>query len=157
MAMRDSELCAVIDRESRAAIGVDDVFASDRVKAMEFYRGEAKGELAPPSVQGRSKVVSKDLMDTVEWAMPGLMEALCGDDIVRFEPDAERDEKGADDATKYATHLIYERNNGFTTLHDAIKSCLITRIGVVKVYCDKSSVEKEEKYRAVSEAEIAAL
>lgn len=49
MPMRDSELCAVIDRESRAAIGVDDVFANDRRKAMEFYMGEAKGELAPPA------------------------------------------------------------------------------------------------------------
>src|SRR3546814_3838552 len=82
---------------------------------MEFYLGEAKGELAPPEVDGRSKVVSKDLMDTVEWAMPGLMEALTGDDIVAFEPDNEQDEQGADDATKYVSHLIFERNNGFTT------------------------------------------
>lgn len=48
MTMRDSELCALIDRESRQAIGVDDVFATDRGRAMEFYMGEAKGELAPP-------------------------------------------------------------------------------------------------------------
>lgn len=54
--------------------------------------GEAKGELAPPSVPGRSRVVSKDLMDTVEWAMPGLMEALSGEDIIAFEPDNEADE-----------------------------------------------------------------
>jgi hypothetical protein len=133
MAMRDHELVALIDREARAAIGVDDTFAADRARAMEFYMGEAKGELAPPAVQGRSKVVSKDLMDTVEWAMPGLMEALCGDEIVTFEPDSEADEKGTDDATKYVSHLIYERNPGFTTLHDAIKSCLIARMGVVKV------------------------
>ena len=36
-------------------------------------------------------------MDTVEWAMPGLMEALTGDDIVAFEPDSESDEQGAED------------------------------------------------------------
>lgn len=48
MAMRDSELCSLIDRESRQAIGVDDAFATDRGRAMEFYMGEAKGELAPP-------------------------------------------------------------------------------------------------------------
>lgn len=51
--------------------------------------GEARGELAPPDVEGRSRIVSKDLLDTVEWAMPGLMEALTGDDIVCFEPDSE--------------------------------------------------------------------
>lgn len=92
MTMRDSELVALIDREARQAIGVEDAFANDRMRAMEFYRGEAKGELSPPSVPGRSKVVSKDLMDTVEWAMPGLMDALCGEDIVCFEPDNEQDE-----------------------------------------------------------------
>lgn len=86
--------------------------------------------------------------------MPGLMEALSGDEIVTFEPDSEADEKGTDDATKYVNHLIYERNDGFVTLHDAIKSCLITRMGVVKVYCDKSSVDKEEKYRALSPEQV---
>src|SRR3546814_13640976 len=85
------------------------------------------------------------------------MEALTGDDIVAFEPDNEQDEQGADDATKYVSHLIFERNNGFTTLYDAIKSCLIARMGVVKVYCDKSSVEKEETYQGVSLMELQAL
>lgn len=96
-------------------------------------------------------------MDTVEWAMPGLMEALCGDDVVSFAPDMESEEKATDDATRYVNHLLFERNEGFVTLHDAIKSCLITRVGWTKVYCDKSSVEQEEKYQGVSEAEIAAL
>lgn len=48
--MRDGELCALIDREARDAIGVDDYFAADRERAMEFYLGEAKGELSPPAV-----------------------------------------------------------------------------------------------------------
>lgn len=152
--MRDAELCALIDRERRNSIGVDDLFAQDRERAMEFYLGEAKGELSPPEVSGRSRVVSKDLMDTVEWAMPGLMEALTGAGVVAFAPDGPEDEKGADDATRYVEHVIYERNNGFTVLHDAIKSCLISRMGVVKVYCDKSFVQKQERYQGVSLIEV---
>src|SRR3546814_19077535 len=42
-------------------------------------------------------------------------------------------------------------------MYDAIKSCLIARMGVVKVYCDKSSVEKEETYQGVSLMELQAL
>lgn len=53
--------------------------------------------------------------------------------------------------------MIYERNNGFITLHDAIKSCLISRMGVVKATCDKSSVDKEERYKGVSLIELQAL
>jgi hypothetical protein len=94
-------------------------------------------------------------MDTVEWAMPGIMEALTGaDDVVKFKAKRQGDEKGADDATSYANYIVYQENDGFITLHDAIKSCLITRMGVVKVYCDKSWEEKEERYIGVSALEL---
>ena len=104
MTMTDAEIAALIDRECRQSIGVDDMYSADRVRAMSYYMGEAKFELAPPEVDGRSKVVSQDLKDTVEWAMPGLMEALCGDDVVSFQPDDEGEEQGAEDATRYVTH-----------------------------------------------------
>lgn len=97
-------------------------------------------------------------MDTVEWAMPGIMEAVYGpEDIVSFKAKRPGDEKKASDATKYANYIVNEENEGFTTLHDAIKSCLIARMGVVKVYCDKSSADKEERYKGVSVIELEAL
>lgn len=71
--MSERELGTLIDRESRNSIGVEDFYARDREKALYFYMGEPKGELAPPAVDGRSRVVTKTLMDTVEWAMPCLM------------------------------------------------------------------------------------
>jgi len=118
---------------------------------MEFYLGEARGELSPPEVQGRSKVVSKDLMDTVEWAMPSLMRMFASaDDICRFEPESPEDEQRCDDATQYIGYLIHRKNNGFTVLHDAIKSALITRMGVIKVWCDKSFDERTERYQGLS-------
>lgn len=89
--------------------------------------------------------------------MPGLMEALTGDDIVAFEPDNEEDEKGAEDATRYVNHLLFERNPGFVTLHDAIKSCLIARMGVTMTYCEDVTEDKQERYRGVSLMELAAL
>lgn len=156
--MRDSELCALIDRQCDNGIGADSLFAQQRERAMEFYLGEPKGELAPPTVDGRSRVVSKDLMDTVEWAMPGIMEALTGaDDVVTFKPRRPGDEQSAEDATSYVNHVIYEENEGFITLHDAIKQALIARMGVVKVWCDKSWEEEEERYQGLSIAEVQAL
>lgn len=156
--MRDSELCALIDRQCDNGIGADSLFSQQRERAMEFYLGEAKGELSPPTVEGRSKVVSKDLMDTVEWAMPGIMEALTGaDDVVTFRPRRPGDEQAADDATAYVNHVIYEENEGFITLHDAIKQALIARMGVIKVWCDKSWEEEEERYEGLSQGEVEAL
>lgn len=158
MQMRDEDLCALIDREAQNAIGSDDYTSFQRARAMSYYMGEAEGELAPPEVQGRSKVVSKDLMDTVEWAMPALMRMFTAtDDIVRFEPEGPEDEQACDDATNYCGYLLFRKNEGFTVLHDAIKSCLITRMGVVKVYCDKRWEEKTERYEGISAFEVEAL
>lgn len=158
MQMRDEDLCALIDREAQNAIGSDDYTSFQRARAMSYYMGEAEGELAPPEVQGRSKVVSKDLMDTVEWAMPALMRMFTAtDDIVRFEPEGQEDEQACDDATNYCGYLLFRKNEGFTVLHDAIKSCLITRMGVVKVYCDKRWDEKTERYEGISAFEVEAL
>ena len=157
--MKDRELCSLIDTQSRQAIGADDYSADARSRAMEFYLGEARGELAPPSVPGRSRVVSKDLLDTVEWAMPALMDIFASsDDIIRFEPDGPEDEQACEDATNYIGWLIHRRNeDGFTTLHDAIKSSLITRMGFGKTYVERRQEYREERYAGLSGAEVDAL
>lgn len=50
MRMTDDELVALIDREASNAIGADDLTADVRTRALEFYMGEAKGELQPPDL-----------------------------------------------------------------------------------------------------------
>lgn len=97
-------------------------------------------------------------MDTIEWMMPSLMRMFAGsDDIIRFEPESPEDDKACEDATTYVGYLINRKNEGFTLLHDAIKSCLITRMGVVKVYCDKRWDEREERYEGLCMPEVQAL
>ena len=155
--MSEAELCTLIDRESKNSIGVEDYFAKDRERALSFYMGEAKGELAPPESEGRSRVVSKTLMDTVEWAMPCLMRMFSQDDVIRFEPDHPDDDQHVEDASDYIAHIFYRKNNGFTTLHDAIKSALLFRMGVVKVYCDHRWEHKQETYQGLSQMEVQAL
>lgn len=157
--MTETDLCALIDRQSRQAIGADDLTQEQRVKAMEYYLGEAKGDLAPPDTQGRSRVVSKDLLDTVEWAMPALMDTFCAsDDIIRFEPDSPEDEQPCSDATNYVGWLIHRKNeDGFVTLHDAIKSALLMRAGWGKTYACRYQEEREERYEGLSLAEVEAL
>jgi hypothetical protein len=125
---------------------------------MAYYLGEASHELTPPDVDGRSKVVSKDLLEVVESAMPSLMRMFCGaDDVIRFEAEGPEDEKNASDATEYCGWMLFRKNNGFTVLHDAIKSALISRMGVVKVYCEEAWDEREEHYRCLSEQNLQAL
>lgn len=156
--MSDEKLAALIDHETTNSMGWSDELALDRQRNLEYYMGEATGELAPPEVEGRSKVVSRDVLDTVEWIMPDLMRMFAGsDEIVRFEPDSPEDQQAADDATAYVGYLIHRKNNGFVLLHDAIKSALISRMGVIKCYCDKTWDYREEFYQGISVLEREAL
>lgn len=85
--MTEDELCALIETESADGIGAEDRLSRDRATAMSFYMGEAKGDLAPPDTDGRSRVVSKDVMEVVEWVHPTLMRTFAGSDqVIKFEP-----------------------------------------------------------------------
>lgn len=150
--MNEKELCALIDRQSKQAIGADDLVSQQREEAYEFYYGEAKGQLAPPEIDGRSSVVSKDLMEAVEWAMPSLMDMFASsDDIIRFEPDSQEDEQACQDATNYIGWLIHRKNeDGFITIHDAVKSSLICRAGFGKCYVEESQDYRIERYEGMT-------
>lgn len=157
--MDNNELCTLIDRLSKKSIGADDYVSAQREEAYEFYHGEAKGKLAPPEVDGRSGVVSKDLLETVEWAMPALMDVFASaDDIIKFEPDSQEDERGAQDATNYIGWLIHRKNeDGFITIHDAVKSALIARVSFGKCYVEDTQDYREERYNGLTEQQCQAL
>lgn len=151
-------MLAIIEQEAASAIGADNQSTSDRGKMLSYYMGEAKHELSPPDVEGRSRVVSKDTMDTIEWIMPSLMRMFASsDDVVRFQPEDQEDEQAVSDATEYCGYLFFRKNPGFRTLHDAIKNCLIQRQAAIKVYCDESSEVREERYNGVSMMEVEAI
>lgn len=157
-AMTDDALARLIDDELDNSLGYDDQTAEDRQKALEFYRGDATGELAPPDIDNRSRVVSKDLLDAVEWTMPSMMRLFAGsDEIARFEPDAAGEEQAAKDATAACAHVVWEQNPGFTTIHDAIKTCLIQRAGIVKVWCEAASDERQENYAGLDAQQVEAM
>ena len=50
--------------------------------AQRYYAGELP---APPTIKGRSGVVSTDVADSVEWILPNIVESLSGR-AVRFAP-----------------------------------------------------------------------
>lgn len=156
--MTESDLLAIIEQERQNAAGTDDQQSQDRAKMLAYYMGEAKYELAPPDVEGRSQVVSKDLMDTVEWIMPSLMRMFAGqDDVIQFLPESEGEEQQVDDANEYIGYLFYRRNPGFRILHDAFKNCLIQRSAFAKVYCDTQWDQRVERYHGIDQFDLQAL
>ena len=83
--MTDSELLTICRRESYAAeTYIQSEISEEREDGMKRYLGMPYGDENNP---GRSKVVSRDVLETVEWIMPSLLRIFAsGDDVVSYAP-----------------------------------------------------------------------
>jgi hypothetical protein len=109
---------------------------NDREKALDFYHGRPMGN----EQEGRAQVVSKDMMDTIEWMMPSLLRIFATKDAVQFDPVGPEDETLAKQETAYVTHVLWKKNPGFMILYNWIKDALMQKVGYVKYWW-----EDEEK------------
>lgn len=135
--MSESELTAQVQMEMQQSIAyIDGELSEQRRYALEYYNGETVGDLAILD-ENRSKVVSRDVSDTVEWILPALLKVFtAGDDVVRFEPQGPEDEQVAKQATEYCNWIFTRDNPGFQILYTLFKDALIQKNGIAKIYWD---------------------
>lgn len=157
MKLDETGLKAMLDEEIYQALGYVGKLSEQRRKALYYYYGEAKEDLSPPEVDGRSSAVSTDLSDVVEWVMPALMKMFAGgDEVVQFMPRKGGDEDGAEQMTALCNY-IWEKNNGFKIYHNWFKDALLEKAGVVKVWWDKRDIKKREEYRGLTDMQLTML
>ena len=71
--MTSDELRAITDQQMRSAVGVfGGKLSAQRLKAMQYYLCDAVGDLSPPEIEGRSRVVSPDVRNTIEAMLRGV-------------------------------------------------------------------------------------
>src|SRR5687767_7564415 len=82
--MTDNQVKAILDAHIHNSMGyIGGELSEQRGLAMDYYLGEPFGN----EVEGRSKVVSTDVADTIEWILPSMMRTFTAtDDAVRFDP-----------------------------------------------------------------------
>ena len=153
--MKIDELSSVISSEIQQAQNYfESEFASERMKAIDYYLGEPLGN----ERDGFSSVVSHDFADVVETLMPSLMRIFTSSDkYVRYAPRTAEDTERADQLTDYVNFIINQDNDGYRILHTFIKDSLLFKLGVVKFGWDESYVVQEEEYDNLLEEEIVAL
>lgn len=107
MKIQDLEIIARIEEEENIAYGVNDsALSNDRATAIDYYLGEPFGN----EIEGRSQVVSFDVQDTIESALPQLLKVfVSGDQVVKFEPKGPEDQDAADQETDYVNHVVMEK------------------------------------------------
>lgn len=124
-----SEQRAIIgERLSNTLSTTDAELRKDRESALNHYYGRPYGN----ELEGRSQVVTKDLMDIIEWMMPSLLRIFATRDAVQFDPVGPEDEELAKQETAYVTHVLWKKNPGFMLIYNWIKDGLMQKVGYVK-------------------------
>jgi hypothetical protein len=153
--MTDDDLKATLDAHIQNSMGyISGDLSDQRMKAMEYYLGEPFGN----EVDGRSKVVSTDVADTIEWILPSLMRTFTAtDEAVRFDPVSEEDIPAAEQETDYINYVFYKDNPGFIILYTWIKDALLQKNGIVKTFWEKTTHETRESYEGLTDDEFLQL
>lgn len=133
---------------------IDNEVSKDRSDATRYYHGEQFGD----EEEGRSRVVSRDVRDTVQNIMPSLMRIFTGTDkAVEFEARGPEDEAAAQQATDYVDYIINNDNRGFQVHYDVFKDALIRKTGVYKVWWDELIDKKSYEFTGLSGEQVQLL
>ena len=155
----DSELITRVDQELRASQDyMGGKLAQQRRKALQYYMAQPEGDLAPPSIDGRSAVVSTDVADTIEWMLPSLLRIFTASDrVVQLSPRKPGMDGMADDATDYLNWIFSVQNDGFQCLYSMFKDAMLSKFGVLKVWWDSRIEETRAEYFGLSDLELIQL
>ena len=152
--LSDSELKSAIRLQIENAVGHhNDEYKAFREDMLRLYNGEKLGN----EREGRSQVVLTEVRDTIEYAMPQLMDIFGSTEFTRFVARGPEDMRSAEQATTLVNWAFHSVNPGFRILHDFIKDSLLYGMGVVKAYyVDQTRVETQE-YTGLTEDDLVAV
>ena len=144
----NESLVSIIQAHRRDSLGVEDgELSNERAVALDRYHGRPYGN----EMEGRSAIVSRDLSEAVDWAMPAIMRIFTqSGSIAEFDPVSEDDEKQAETETDYVNQVIMKDNPGWIVLHDAIKDTLLLKNGYVKHWWEETEKIEEPCYKGLS-------
>jgi hypothetical protein len=153
--MQEFDLKAILDNEIDNAIGyINSETVEERRNALMAYNREPYGN----EVEGRSQIVTGEVAEAIDGALPQLMRVFTqSDEVVKFEPRAPGDEEAAKQATEYCNWILMNDNPGFEVMNTWFKDALLQKNGIIKVWWnDETSVDKET-YENLSTEEVTLL
>lgn len=109
-----------------------------------------------PRLSKVSSLVSTDVTDTIEWALPSLIKVFTGgDEVVTVQGASEEDDKNAEIMQELLVYQLQRQNRFFPILYNWMKDALITGMGIIKCYWDRKEdyqlLEQSMNMRAFQE------
>ncbi len=153
--MSEEEIKVLIQMEIDNAIGyLETETVEARSDALNAYLRNPYGN----EIEGKSQIVTGEVAEAVDGALPQLIRVFTSnEDAVQFEPVNQGDEPFAKQASEMANWVFYKQNDGFLIMHNWFKDALMQKVGIVKAYWQSNKDTTKEKYKNLTEDEMAML
>ena len=104
-----------------------------------YYADKAYYRNKFPILSKTSDLVSTDVADTIEWALPSLMKVFTGsDEVITIAGVTEEDDTKAETMQELLVYQLQRQNKFFPILYNWMKDALITGMGIVKCYWERT-------------------
>jgi hypothetical protein len=152
--MNTYALKSLIESEIDGAIGyLESETTEQRRQALSAYLRDPYGN----ELEGRSQIVTGEVAEVIDGALPQLMRVFTGEEVVRFDPVSPGDEQAAKQATEYCNWVLNRDNEGFIILRNWFFDALLQKVGIVKTYWDTKVDITKETYRDLTDDELVML
>lgn len=150
-ALSEDEIKSIVLAEINQASSYASTASADRQAALDAYLGRPYGDERP----GRSQVVTREVMDTVEWILPSLLRLFTtSENIVRVDPVEQSDIAAAEQATDYINYIWAKDNPGFLNLMTFFKDALLHRLGVLKIWWHSEDVPEDLTFQDLTSEQV---
>jgi hypothetical protein len=151
--LTDEQILSICLGEIESSSATGDL-ATQRKDAMDRYLGEDYGD----EVEGRSKVKTREVLETVEGLMPSLMRVFADEEnLVVFRAQGPEDEELAEQESDVVSHVFWNENRGFYNLYCFCKDAILSKTGILKVWADKTESSEREEYKGLDDAQLGQL
>lgn len=154
----DKSLVTALQRDISDAENYQDTVILPTVKERYeiYYADKDYYARKLPRLSKVSSLVSTDVTDTIEWALPSLIKVFTGgDEVVTVQGSSEEDDRNAEIMQQLLVYQIQRQNRFFPILYNWMKDALITGMGIIKCYWDRKEdhqlLEQSMNMRAFQE------
>ena len=146
----------IVKEDIEAGKKANDAMSSRRSELYDLYR--SKDDTKDEDRQGRSRIVSSDVMDTIEWMMPSFIKAFAGGrGSISVAPTGTEDVEKAEKNEKLLNWQFLTRCRGFLVLYELIKAGLVYGTSYAKITWQEDFVRKGFDIPEVLEPEMQEL